>query len=78
MRGRPRACVIMRCSSEAIKNLMEAMSIVCTACLCTGAVFFACVSKIQEGMPAVSAMATPLRVYNLCFEFTVLLFLCWL
>ena len=28
VRARPRVCVIMRCSSEAVKNLWEAMSVV--------------------------------------------------
>ena len=63
MRVRPRAWVIMRCSSEAVKNLWEAMSKVCTACIYTRAVFFHVFPKIKMGMAAVSSTATPLRVY---------------
>ena len=41
------------------------MSVVCTACIYTGAVFFHVFLKFKRGMPAVSSMATPLRVYML-------------
>ena len=33
--------------------------------------------KFKRGMPAVGSMTTPLRVYNICFEFIVLSSLCW-
>ena len=72
VRARPRVCVIMPCSSEAVKNLWEAMSVyytVCTACIYTRAVLFYLFPKIKRGMAAVSSVATPLRV---CFERIVL------
>ena len=56
---------MMRCSSEAVKNLWEAKSVVCTACIYTGAVFFQLFPKIKRGIAAVSSMATPLHVYML-------------
>ena len=62
MRVRPRVCVIMRCSSEAAKHLWEVMSVVCTACIYSGAVFFHMFPKFKRGMLAVVFMTTPLRV----------------
>ena len=41
------------------------MSVVCTACIYTRAVFFHLFSKIKRGMAAVSSVATPLREYML-------------
>ena len=64
MRTRPRACVIMRCSSEAVKNLWEAISVACTACIYTGTVFFHVFLKFKRGMAAVCSMTTPMRVYR--------------
>ena len=55
----------MRFWSEAVKNLWETMSVVCTACIYTAAVFFHLFPKIKRGMAAVSPVATPLRVYML-------------
>ena len=55
----------MRCSSEAVKNLWEAMNVVCAACIYTGALFFHLFPKIKKGMTAVSSVATSLRVYVL-------------
>ena len=55
-------CVIMRCSPEAVKNLWEAMSLVCTACIYTGAVFFHLFAKIKRNMAAITSVATSLRV----------------
>ena len=60
----PRVCVIVRCSSEAVKNLWGAMSVVCISCIYTGAAFFHLFPKMKRGMAAVSS-ATPLRVYML-------------
>ena len=50
MRVRPSicVCVIMRCLSEAAINLWEAMSVVCTACIYTGAAFFHEFLKFKE------------------------------
>ena len=53
-------CVIMRCSSEAVNNLWEAVNAVCTAFIYNiGAVFFECVS-FKRGMSTVSCMTTSL------------------
>ena len=60
-------CMIMRCSSEVIKNLWEAMSVVCTAYNILEP-FFSCVFsflKFKRGMPTSSSMTTPHRVYIL-------------
>ena len=71
MRVRSRVCVILRCSSEAVKNLWEAMSVVCTACIryVWELYFLHAFLKFKRGMPTVSAMATPLldillRIYS--------------
>ena len=63
--ARPHVCVIMRCQSEAVKNLWEATNVICTTCICTGAIFFLVFLKLKRGMSAVSSMAMPLRVYML-------------
>ena len=58
----------MRCSLEAVKNLWEAMSVVSSMhrlSIYTGAVFFHVFLKFKRGMPAVSSMTTPLRIYLL-------------
>ena len=71
VRVRPRVCVIMRCSSEAVTDLWEAMNVqcsrLCTACIYrpTRAVFFHVFLKFKRGMPAVSSKTTSLRVYML-------------
>ena len=52
------------------KNLREAMSVVCTACIYTGTILSDVLLKFKRGMPVVSSITTPLRV--LCFEFIVL------
>ena len=75
MRARPRVCVIMRCSSEVVTHLWEAMSVVCTICIYTGAVFFHVFLKFKRGMPAVSSMTTPLRVHMLWIYSVVILVL---
>ena len=53
------------------------MSVVCTACrpTYTGAVFFHVFLKFEKGMPAVSSMTTPLRVYMLQIYSAVILVL---
>ena len=60
--ARSASCVIMRCSSEAVKNLWEAKSVVRTACVYTGAEFFHLFPKIKR---SISSVATPLRVHML-------------
>ena len=69
MRARPRVCVCDHAVFvEDRKKFVVAMSVVCTACTYrpTGAVFFFLLFlKFKKGMPAVSSMATPLRVYML-------------
>ena len=73
MRARPLVRVIVRCLSEAVKNLWEAMSVICIACVDmptihvynTRAVFFHLFPKIKRCMAAVSSVATSLRVYVL-------------
>ena len=75
VRARLRVCVIMRCSSEAVKNLWEAMSIACTVCIYTGAVFFHVFLNFKRGIPAVSSMTTPLRVDMLQIYSAVILVL---
>ena len=47
------------------KKFVEAMNVVCTACIYTGAVFFHLFPKIKRGMDAVSSVATQLHVYML-------------
>ena len=64
MRAWPRVCVILRYSLKVVKNLWEAMSVECTACIYDGSVFFYVFLKYKRGMPAVSSMTTPLRVHN--------------
>ena len=65
MRARPRVCVIMRCSSEAIKRLWQAMNVVCSTCIYNGTFFLHVFLKFKRGMPAVSSMTTPLLVHML-------------
>ena len=55
----------MRCSSEAVQNLWEAMSVACTTCIYNRAAFFHLLPKIKRGMATVRSVATPLRVYML-------------
>ena len=54
----------MRCLSEAVTNLWEAMSVVCTLCMLNGAIYFYLFPKIEWGMAAVSSMVPPLRLYR--------------
>ena len=51
------------------------MSVVCTACIHTRAVFFHLFLKIKRCMAAVSSVATPLRVYMLSTYSAVILVL---
>ena len=67
----------MRCLLEAVKNLWEAMSVVCTTCIYTGAraVFSHAFLKFKKGMPPVSSVTMPLRVNMLRIYSAVILVL---
>ena len=73
--ARSASCVIMRCSSEAVKRLWEAMSVVCGTCIYTGDVFFHVFPKFKRGMIAVGSMTMPLRVHMLRIYSVVILML---
>ena len=57
--------MIMRCSSEAVKRLRKAISVVCSNCTYNGAVFFHVFLKFKRGMPVVSSMVPLLRKHML-------------
>ena len=48
------------------------MSVVCTDCIYTGAVFFRVFPKFERDMPAVSSMTAPLRVMLRIYSAVVL------
>ena len=75
MRAESRVRVIMRCSSEAVKRLWEAMSVVCSTCIYTGAAFFHVFLKFKRGMLVVSSMTTPLRKHMIRIYSVVILVL---
>ena len=73
MRAGPRECVIMWRLSEVVKNLLEAMSVVCTACIYTGAVFCYVFLKFKMGMPPVCSMTTSLHEYNMLRNYSAVI-----
>ena len=73
----PRVFVVMLCSSEAVKNLWEAMSVVCTACICTEAVFFHVFLKFKKGLShdyaTACIYASNLECCNPCAGYEIML-----
>ena len=75
MRVRLRACVIMRCSSKAVKNLSKVKSVVRTACYVREPYFLHAFLKFKRGISAVNSMTTPVREYMLRIYSAVILVL---